>query len=224
MVVLGIETSCDDTCISIVENGKDLISIRRSSELLLKQYNGIVPEVASRFHEKEIISVFKEIKENFDLNKVDYIAYTSEPGLVGSLHVGKIFAESLSFISNKSLIPVNHITGHIFSPFINKANKISYPFLSLIASGGTTKIVQVNSPNDIVDLNITSDDAIGEAFDKVGRILGLDYPGGISIDKIFDISKVDDSLFHIAKPEDDFSFSGVKTKVSNIVNNLKQKN
>lgn len=224
MIVLGIETSCDDTCISVVENGNDLISFRCSSEHILKKYNGIIPEIASREHEKLIVKIFNKIKEKIDIKKIDLIAYTSEPGMVGCLHIGKVFAQTLSFLLNKPLVPINHITGHIFSPFINNAHKIKYPFLSLIASGGTTKIVKVNSPNDIGTLNSTNDDAIGEAFDKVGRLLGLKYPGGISIDEIFDESSVDKEMFFKTNPNDNFSFSGAKTKISNMINNLNQKN
>ena len=225
MVVLGIETSCDDTAISIIENGIDIYNKKISSEYLLKKYNGIVPEIASRKHEESISILLKDIKDKYDLNKIDYIAYTNEPGLPGSLHVGKIFAKSLGFILNKKIVKVNHINGHIFSSFINRKENISYPFLSLIASGGTTSLFLVKSIDEIIEVCKTSDDAIGEVFDKVGRILGLEYPGGPSIDKIFNINKVNKSLINIYdKNNNIFSFSGVKTKIQNIVNTKKMKN
>ncbi len=224
MVVLGIETSCDDTAISLIEDGKDIYSKKISSESILKRYGGIIPEIAARKHEQAVVDILIDLKDKFDLTKIDYIAYTNEPGLAVSLHVGKIFANTLGLILNKPTIAVNHIHGHIFSPFINHHEDISYPFLSLIASGGTTSLFLVNSVDDIQILNETGDDAIGESFDKVGRALGLDYPGGISIDKIYDETKVNKSLLPFPKPNQQFSFSGIKTKILNLINQSNMKN
>ncbi len=223
MKIIGIETSCDDTCISIVEDGKDIYSKRISSENILKSYGGIIPEIAARSHEQSIIDILIDIKSKFDLNDIDCIAYTNEPGLAVSLHVGKTFANTLSMLLNVPVIPTNHIHGHIYSAFINRPEAIEYPFLSLIASGGTTTLFLINSIDDIVEINKTTDDAVGEAFDKVGRALGLEYPGGISIDKIYDESKVNQKLLPLPKPESTFSFSGIKTKILNIINQEKMK-
>jgi N6-L-threonylcarbamoyladenine synthase len=220
--ILAIETSCDDTCIAINHNDKILSNIVLSSEKFHKKYGGIVPEIAARTHETNLsICYEKTIKAaKIKPNQITHIAYTSEPGLPGSLHMGKIFAKSLGKLLNKPIVPINHMNGHIYSFAIDNKN-ISYPFISLVVSGGHTSLYLVKSTKDIQLLNETADDAIGETLDKVGRILGFDYPGGVSIDRSFNINKTNLKLINHFKAEEKFSFSGIKTHVLNLVNQYK---
>ncbi len=223
LFTLAIETSCDDTSISILKNNIVLSCVTNNDLKKSDKYGGIVPEIVSRFHERNIIKTAKEaLKEsNIELNQINKIAYTNTPGLAGSLFVGEIFAKTLSNLLNIECEPINHIYGHIFSPFINK--KPIYPFLSLIASGKTTSIYVVKSATDIKELIKTVDDAVGETFDKVGKKLGYPYPGGPNIDKHFDISK---ATINFKSPNnlDVFSFSGLKNKVLSYINNNSAKN
>jgi N6-L-threonylcarbamoyladenine synthase len=224
-VILAIETSCDDTCVAILKNNKVLADVIMSSSKNHAKFGGIVPEVAARSHEKNINICFKNClkQSNVSLEEVTHIVYTNEPGLPGSLHIGKIFAKSLAYLLKVKLIPINHMHGHVFSCLINKANKVKFPFISFIASGGHTTIYLVNSFNDIKVLNQTNDDPIGEMLDKIGRVLKLPYPGGISIDKIYNFKFSNLKLINHNKPEINFSFSGLKTHILNYMNGRNMK-
>lgn len=221
--ILAIETSCDDTSIAILNNNIVLACVTKDSTKELNMYGGIVPEIASRKHEEYIVNVFKECLKsaNIDEKQIQYICYTSEPGLPGSLHVGEIFAKTLSFLLDIPFYPINHIHAHIFSSFIN--SNVEYPFMSLIASGKTTSIYLINSVNDIKELIKTSDDAVGETFDKVSKYLGYGYPGGPEIDKRFNINKAT-IKFKTQEIEKDFSFSGIKSNILRIINDSKKNN
>jgi N6-L-threonylcarbamoyladenine synthase len=221
--ILAIETSCDDTCVAISRNNQILSNIVSSSQNQHKKYGGIVPEIAARSHETNLsISYERAIKQaKIKQNQITHIGYTALPGLPGSLHMGKIFAKSIGNLLNVPILPINHMYGHIYSFAINDDAKISYPFISLVISGGHTSIYLVKSIKDIQVLNETADDAVGETLDKVGRILGFAYPGGVNIDKTFNLKKANLKLIRHFKPEEKFSFSGIKTHILNLVNQNK---
>lgn len=227
MIVLGIESSHDDTSIAIVENYKVLFNYKISQIEIHKQYGGTIPEIASREHYNSFYVLLEEIKQKFDLNKIDYIAYTKEPGLIGSLHMGYLFANAISLTLNKPIIGINHLEGHLYSTqLFNKEDEkqeIKYPSIGLVVSGGHTNLYLLKSPNDISLIGQTLDDAAGEVYDKVARTLNLGFPGGPAIDKIFfdNKTKLDKSI-QLSNPKTekdlDFSFSGYKTQIINIVN------
>lgn len=225
MTIIGIETSCDDTSIAIIKDGKILANVTASSTKVHQQYGGIVPELAARKHCANIDKVYAQAIKTAKIkpSDIDYVAYTSEPGLVGSLHIGKVFAKQLALMLNVKVIQVNHLLGHIYSYFLDHDIKhLKFPFLSVVVSGGHTFIAINYSLNKYQILNSTIDDACGETLDKIGRLLKLPYPGGISIDKIYDPKKVFAISKHVAANKE-FSFSGLKTTVSNLVNNTLQK-
>ncbi|MDR1991591.1 MAG: tRNA (adenosine(37)-N6)-threonylcarbamoyltransferase complex transferase subunit TsaD [Mycoplasmataceae bacterium] len=221
--ILAIETSCDDTSIAISKNDQILINVNRSSLQAHKQYGGIVPEIASRSHLVNLPKCLSNSmqKAKLKFNQLTHIAYTSTPGLPGSLHTGKVFAKSMASLLNIPLLPVDHMLGHIYSYAINQTKIISYPFIALVVSGGHTCIYLVKSINNIEILNQTTDDAVGEVLDKVGRFLKLDYPGGISIDCIYNPTKINIKMIRHFKPTDNFSFSGIKTNILNLINKSK---
>ncbi len=218
MTILAIETSCDDTSVSIVtDNFKVLSQIVSSQNQIHSIFGGVVPEVASRAHLENISAVFHQAVRVADvkLSQIDGIAVTVGPGLAGSLLVGVSFAKGLSLSLKKPLLAVNHIEGHFYAPFIE--HKIPYPFLALVASGGHTALYLIKGFRDYKLIGQTRDDAAGEAFDKVAKLLDLGYPGGVAIERF-----VGDFIGTIDLPrplsnEDDFSFSGLKTAVANIV-------
>ncbi|MGL5630199.1 MAG: tRNA (adenosine(37)-N6)-threonylcarbamoyltransferase complex transferase subunit TsaD [Mycoplasmoidaceae bacterium] len=222
MKIIAIETTCDDTAISIMEDNLIILNEKISSEKFFSDYGGIVPEIAARKHAENIIIIIKNLlnKNKIKLIDVNYVAYASEPGLVGSLHVGEILSRTISWYYNIPLIKINHIIAHCFSAFINNCD-VSYPFISLIASGGTTSLFLIKNINDITTICQKKDDALGEAFDKIGRLLGLKYPGGPEIDKIFDPLKVK-KIFKKQNVLEDFSFSGVKSKIVSLINFYKK--
>lgn len=230
MIYLGIESSHDDTAIGIVENGVVLLDLKISQIDIHKKYGGTVPEIASREHVYNFAILLTELKESFDLTKVDYIAYTEKPGLIGSLQIGYLFAHALSIALNKELIPINHLEGHIYSVLLKNKNdkpkEIIYPALSLVVSGGHTSLFLHKSEIVFEIIGQTLDDALGEVFDKVARTLGLGFPGGQAIDEIFKQNTFVD-LINITTPktksEFDFSFSGMKTQIVNIIHNFEQK-
>lgn len=232
MKILAIETSCDETSASVLENGKKVLSNVISSQIPIHaKYNGVVPELASRAHIKNVNIVLEEALnnagisfENFD-KEIDYITCTYGPGLAGSLLVGLMCAKTLSYIYNKPLIPINHIEGHIFSATIENDN-LKPPFLSLVISGGHTELVIVKDYGKYQFLGGTRDDACGEAFDKVAKILGLPYPGGPVIDKLAQQGDCDAVNFTrpLLKGTWDFSFSGIKTAVLNYSKKVDIKN
>lgn len=216
MITLAIETSCDETSAAVLSNDKVMSNII-SSQLFHSKYGGVVPEVASREHLKKIIEVTDESlkKAQVDLKGIDLIAATNEPGLIGALLVGLNFAKSMSVILKKPFIPVNHIQSHLYSNFLGK-QKADFPFLGLIVSGGHTLLILVEDFFKHKVLGTTIDDAAGEAFDKVAKLLSLGYPGGPVIDMK---AMSGNSKFHkfpianIKNNEFDFSFSGIKTSV-----------
>lgn len=224
-IILAIESSCDDTSIAILKGNKVIANVTSTSMLEHRKYGGIVPELASRSHCSEIDKVCdKALKEaKIKLEDIDYVAYTAEPGLVGSLHVGKVFANMLATLLNVPVIKVNHMMGHAYSYFVDHDIKeLKFPILSLVVSGGHTFIARATSINNFKYLNESIDDAAGEALDKIGRYLGLDYPGGISIDYIYSNKK----LFELAPNKEvsaPFTFSGIKTAALNLINEYKMK-
>ena len=227
LIVLGIESSCDDTSAAILKDSKVLSNIV-ANQSIHEKYGGVVPELASRAHQQNIIPVVDTaIKEaNIKKDNIDLIAYTKGPGLLGSLLVGSSFAKSLSLALNKPLISVNHMQAHILAHFIEhkEQEKPDFPFLCLTVSGGHTQIVKVNSYNEMKVLGSTLDDAAGEAFDKSAKVLGLKYPGGPLIDKYAKNGNI--NAFVFGKPKIDqlnFSFSGLKTSIMNKINTSLQK-
>lgn len=232
MKILAIETSCDETSASILENGKKVLSNVISSQIPIHaKYNGVVPELASRAHIKNVNIVLEESLNNAGISfknfdkEIDYITCTYGPGLAGSLLVGLMCAKTLSYIYNKPLVPINHIEGHIFSATIENDN-LKPPFLSLVISGGHTELVIVKDYGKYQFLGGTRDDACGEAFDKVAKILGLPYPGGPIIDKLAQQGNCDAVNFTrpLLKGTWDFSFSGIKTAVLNYSKKVDIKN
>ncbi|MGM0508114.1 MAG: tRNA (adenosine(37)-N6)-threonylcarbamoyltransferase complex transferase subunit TsaD [Fusobacteriota bacterium] len=226
MKILAIETSCDETSIAVVEDGKKVLSNIISSQVEIhREYGGVVPEIASRHHIKNIMPILEESLSDakLTLEDMDYIAVTYAPGLIGALLVGISVAKSLSYGSDIPLIPVHHLRGHIYSNFIE--NDVDLPALALVVSGGHTNIVKIDEKYNFYNIGETLDDAVGEAFDKVGRVLGLPYPGGPIIDKLY--YDGDPFSIDITKPKVDgkydFSFSGVKTNIINYVNTMKMK-
>lgn len=216
---LAIETSCDDTSMAIFKKDELLSLVTSTSLSEHTKYGGIVPEVASRSHCENIDKVFDQaLKEaNILPSQIVDIAYTSEPGLIGSLHIGKIFAKTLGSILNIPVFPINHIYAHLFSCYITQKATNVFPKLGLVVSGGTTCIYLLKNWDDISIINETTDDACGECLDKIGRALKLPYPGGISIDKIYvnDYEKI--KLPNHQKPELNFSFSGIKSHIFNTI-------
>lgn len=223
--ILGIESSCDETSISIVKNGCDEVATTVFTQMdTHAMYGGVVPEIASRMHTESITLVLEDLlkKANMSVNDVDAIAVTYAPGLLGSLLVGIEFAKVLSLVYSKPLIAVHHISGHIFAN--NLVKKIQYPTLALVVSGGHTEIVKMLSDDDFTVLGSTLDDAIGESFDKVARVLGLRYPGGPNIERIASVGKPTYKLpIPMNNNELDFSFSGLKSAVINLVHNETQR-
>jgi N6-L-threonylcarbamoyladenine synthase len=226
--ILGIESSCDDTSAAVSLNTQILSNVSYTQKIH-EIYGGVVPELASRAHMQNIVPVINEAinKAGITLDKIDAIAFTRGPGLLGSLLVGTSFAKSLSMALGKPLIDVHHMKAHILAHFIDNEqdNKPAFPFLCLTVSGGHTQIVQVNSYYDFEILGTTIDDAAGEAFDKCAKIMGLPYPGGPLIDKYAQIG--DDKRFQFNKPQVggfDFSFSGLKTSFLYFIEKEKKKN
>lgn len=218
IVVLGIETSCDETSVSVVKNGREVLSNVINSQIQIhKEYGGVVPEIASRNHVEVISDVTKEAlkKANMTFEDIDVIACTYGPGLVGALLVGVSYAKALSFALNKPLVAVNHIEGHIAANYITHS-ELKPPFLCMIISGGHTHLVYIEDYNKFNILGKTRDDAIGEAFDKVARVIGLEYPGGPKIDKLAKEGKASIKLPETYFENLDFSFSGIKTAVLNL--------
>ncbi|MDE5983737.1 MAG: tRNA (adenosine(37)-N6)-threonylcarbamoyltransferase complex transferase subunit TsaD [Eubacterium sp.] len=227
MKILGIESSCDETAAAVVEDGRKVLSnVIATSLEEHKLYGGVVPEIASRRHAESISGVVKEALEqaNCTMADIDAVAVTYAPGLIGALLVGVNFAKGLALATDTPLVPVHHIRGHIASNYIS--SDVEPPFLCLIVSGGHSHIVAVKSYTDFEIIGKTRDDAAGEALDKAGRTMGLEYPGGVSIDKIS--SQGDENAFKFPKPKVsgspyDFSFSGLKTAVINTIHNAQQK-
>lgn len=228
MKILAIESSCDETAAAVIQDGRKILSNIVNSQIKIhEKYGGVVPEVASREHIKSIVTVTKRALEESGLSfeTIDAVAATVAPGLIGALLVGTNFAKSMSYAIKKPFIPVHHIRGHIAANYL-VFEQLEPPFLALVVSGGHSLIALVKDYTDFEILGNTRDDAAGEAFDKVARVLELGYPGGAKID---DISQGGDFYKYTlpnAKIKDcplDFSFSGLKTAVINIAHNAKQK-
>lgn len=224
MKILGIESSHDDTSIAIIENKKVLINLKISQINIHKQYGGTIPEIASREHFNNFMILLEELKSKADLNEIDYVAYTETPGLIGALQMGKLFSHAISKSLNKPLIPINHLDGHIFSVLLNKEDKIKYPAIALVISGGHTNLYYLENDKDKQLIGNTLDDAAGEVFDKVAWSLFKEFPGGKLIDDIFSQNQnTDFSKYKFSNPKltnkFDFSFSGYKTQVINLVKN-----
>lgn len=216
-IILGIESSCDDTSASISKDFGILSNVT-ANQTIHEQYGGVVPELASRSHQENIVPVVDAAikKAGILISEIDAIAFTQGPGLLGSLVVGSSFAKAFALALNKPLIPVHHMKAHILAHFIDDENKQkpSFPFLCLTVSGGHTQIVKVESASKMTVIGKTIDDAAGEAFDKSAKMLGLPYPGGPLIDKYAEFG--DATKFKFSKPRIeslDFSFSGLKTSI-----------
>ena len=226
ILIMGIESSCDETSVSIVKNGREVLSNVINSQIKIHEaYGGVVPEIASRCHTEVINQIMKEsLKEaKVSLDDIDAIAVTYGPGLVGALLVGVSYAKGLSFATGKPLVPVNHIEGHIAGNYITHKD-LEPPFLCLIISGGHTHLVNVKDYNEFEILGKTRDDAIGEAFDKVARVVGLGYPGGPKVDNLAKEGTANIKLPVVHLDNLDFSFSGIKTAVINLNHNQKDIN
>ena len=223
--IFAIESSCDETSASIIKNGCDEIATVISTQIdTHKEYGGVVPEIASRLHINNITIVLDEVlkKSNMKLDDMDAIAVTYGPGLIGSLLVGVEAAKALSMIYNKPLIPVHHIAGHIYAN--NLVKPLQFPLIALVVSGGHTELIYMKEHYSFERIGGTLDDAIGEAYDKVARVIGVPYPGGPLVDKMAHEGR---DSYNLPMPLDDdsynFSFSGIKSAVMNLVNNEKQR-
>ncbi len=224
--VLGIESSCDETSISIVKNGREVLSNVISSQIdIHKRFGGVVPEVASRNHVEAITNVLKEALETagVTLQQIDAIAVTYGAGLIGALMVGVSFAKTLAYSLNIPLVRVNHIKGHIAANYIAHPS-LKPPFIGLIVSGGHTAIVRVDDYLNQTHIGSTLDDAIGEAYDKVARVLGLEYPGGPKVDALAKqgSNNINFVAHDVLKKTYDVSYSGLKTALINYVHKLRQ--
>ncbi len=224
--ILAIETSCDETSMAIVKNGTIVDAFTVLTQMNTHaQYGGVVPEIASRMHTENITLVFEETikKSSISIHEIDAIAVTYAPGLLGSLLVGVEFAKTLSLVYKKPLIAVHHTIGHIYANAID--NHLNFPLLALVVSGGHTDLILMEGDYQFQILGSTLDDAIGECFDKVARVLGLPYPGGPNIERL---AEKGNPTYKLPKPVNDttynFSFSGLKSYIINLVHNEKQRN
>ena len=219
--ILAIESSCDETSMSIIVDGyKEIGTVVLSQIDTHKNYGGVVPEIASRMHIENVTMVLEELleKTHVKINEIDAIAVTYGPGLIGSLLIGLVAAKTLAFVYNKPLVPVHHIAGHIYANNLEKPMK--FPLIALVVSGGHTELVYMKEDFDFKFIGGTLDDAVGEAYDKVARVIGLPYPGGPAVDSLAHQGK---DSYNLPLPLDDksynFSFSGLKSAVINLVHN-----
>ena len=223
--ILAIESSCDETAASVIENGKLLSNIVSTQIDVHRKYGGVMPEIASRLHAENISIVIKEAMEtaNTKFEELDAVAITRGPGLIGALHVGLQAAKTIAMLYKIPLIPVHHLAGHIYAN--EYVSEFKFPMLAVVVSGGNTELVLMRDHLDFEIIAETRDDAIGECYDKVARVLGLPYPGGIPIDKLAKEGKHTYDLPIPLRGEKtlDFSYSGLKTNVINLVHNLEQK-
>ncbi|MDB4043357.1 tRNA (adenosine(37)-N6)-threonylcarbamoyltransferase complex transferase subunit TsaD [Gammaproteobacteria bacterium] len=216
MITLGIETSCDETAVALFDSSKGLIGEAVFSQIDLHgEYGGVIPELASRDHCQKIIQIYKNALGSIKPKKIDQIAYTAGPGLLGALLIGENFAQGLALALDKPLIPLNHLEAHLMAPFLD-GDELQFPFLTLLVSGGHSLIIDVKGLNDYEILGQSRDDAVGEAFDKVAKLIGLGYPGGPEIERM--AQHGDSKKFKFPQPMlnssgYDFSFSGLKTAV-----------
>ncbi|QJB71183.1 tRNA (adenosine(37)-N6)-threonylcarbamoyltransferase complex transferase subunit TsaD [Mycoplasma sp. 1654_15] len=230
---LAIESSHDDACIAVLQGYKVIFMFSISQIDVHQKYGGTIPELASREHTKNLAIILDQLKAVFDISKVDYVFYTKEPGLLGSLQLGYLFAKAISLVINKPILPINHLIGHFWSAFIEEIEEkeeninqldIKFPVLALLVSGGHSQFFYAKNDTDIQIIGKTQDDALGEIYDKIARRLKLGFPGGPVIDKL---NKQNPDLnvekyFSIPITDNvyDLSFSGIKTQVINRINNL----
>ncbi len=225
MLVLGVESSCDETSVAIVKDGKEILSNVVLSQIdIHKKFGGVVPEVASRHHVYQVSIVFKEAfeKANVKYEDIDLVAVTEGPGLIGSLLVGINAAKTFALLFDKPIIGVHHLAGHIYANAIE--HDMKFPAIALLVSGGNTELIYMKDHFDFDILGETLDDAVGESYDKVARVVGLPYPGGPAVDKLAHLGNV---TYQLPKPyvtNYDFSFSGLKSAVINLAHNIKQRN
>lgn len=222
---LAIESSCDETSMSIIKNGVEEIETVTNTQIdIHKEFGGVVPEIASRSHIENITIVLDELLERskMKIDDIDIIGVTYGPGLIGSLLIGLQCAKTISLVTGKPLIPVHHIAGHIYANNLEK--RLVFPMIALVVSGGHTDLVYMKEDYSYKRIGSTLDDAIGEAYDKVAKVLGLDYPGGPIVDKL---AKLGNDTYELPMPLDDdsynFSFSGIKSAVVNLIHNEKQR-
>lgn len=223
--ILALESSCDETSVSIVKNGiEEIATVVLSQVDIHAKYGGVVPEIASRNHIESITLVIEEtlLKAKMSLEEIDAIAVTYGPGLIGSLLVGVQAAKTLAYIYQKPLIPVHHIAGHIYANNLEKP--LEFPLIALVVSGGHTELIYMREDYSFEKIGGTLDDAVGEAYDKVARIIGFPYPGGPAIDRS---ARKGEDTYQLPLPKNDdsydFSFSGLKSAVINVVHNEMQK-
>lgn len=219
--ILAIESSCDETSVSIIKNGNvEIATVVLSQMDTHANYGGVVPEIASRMHIENITMVIEECltKANMTMDDIEAIAVTYGPGLIGSLLIGLMAAKTLAYIYNKPLVPVHHIAGHIYAN--NLVKDMEFPLIALVVSGGHTELVYMKDHYSFEFIGGTLDDAVGEAFDKVARVIGLPYPGGPNIDKL---AREGEDTYELPIPMNDdtynFSFSGIKSAVINLTHN-----
>ena len=225
IICLAIETSCDETSMSLIKNGCEEIATVVFTQIdIHKKFGGVVPEIASRSHIESITIVLDELleKSRMKIDNIDIIGVTYGPGLIGSLLIGLQAAKTIAMITKKPLIPVHHIAGHIYAN--NLENRLKFPLIALVVSGGHTELIYMKEDYSFERIGGTLDDAVGEAYDKVAKILGLDYPGGPIVDAL---SIKGNDTYDLPFPLDDksynFSFSGIKSAVVNIVHNERQR-
>ncbi len=223
--IFAIESSCDETSMAIVKNGTEVVALEVMTQIDTHSlYGGVVPEIASRMHTEAVTICYEQLmkKANIGMDKIDAVAVTYAPGLLGSLLVGVEFAKTISLVYNLPLIKVNHMAGHIYANQIDRT--MNYPLLAVVISGGHTNLVKMTGDYEFEVLGSTLDDAIGEAFDKVARIMGIPYPGGPNLEKL---AAEGNPSYPLPIPVKDntynFSFSGLKSAVSNLVNNEKMR-
>lgn len=227
MLVLGVESSCDETAVAIVRDGKEVLSNVVLSQIdIHTKFGGVVPEIASREHVYNVSMVFEEAfkKANLSPEDIDLIAVTKGPGLIGSLLVGLNAAKTLALIYNKPLIGINHLAGHIYANSIE--HDMKFPSIALLVSGGNTELIHMKDHFDFEIIGETLDDAVGEAYDKVARVVGIGYPGGPIVDKLAHLGKDTYNLPRVTLGNDNynFSFSGLKSAVINLNHNAQQRN
>lgn len=224
--ILGIESSCDETAAAVVKNGREVLSNIISSQIVIhRKFGGVVPEIASRKHIENIMPVIDEAlsQAQVSMEQIDAVAVTYGPGLVGALLVGLSAAKALAWAADKPLIGVNHLEGHVFANFLTDA-ELKPPFMALVVSGGHTALLKVTGYNSFELMGQTRDDAAGEAFDKIARVMGLPYPGGPEIERLAlngSDAAMQFPLAHLDKPYE-FSFSGLKSAVINYLHNQEQ--
>lgn len=227
MKILAIESSCDETSAAVVENGRRVLSCKILSQIdIHKRFGGVVPEIASRAHVEAVVPLTREALSEacLSLDEIDAVAVTYRPGLIGALLVGVNFAKSLAYATGKPLVGVNHIRGHVAANYISSPD-LKPPFLAMVISGGHTSLLYVKSYTEYETIGITRDDAAGEAFDKVARVMGLSYPGGAEMDRLASLGDSSSIPLPRAVVKDapyDFSYSGLKTAVVNHLHKLTQ--